>query len=102
MRLKDLQYDSLEPFVFLVGQTLFFFTVQEHTGLGKRVVLRLRESRLLTPSGRGREFTHPRDHSFAQPCICTWPQLVGAPREISHNITGMVLHIVSVGALHWS
>ena len=36
------------------------------TGLGKRVVPRLRESRLLAPSGRGREFTQPRDHSFAE------------------------------------
>ena len=35
------------------------------TGLGKRVVPRLRESRLLIPSGR--EFTQPKDNSFAQP-----------------------------------
>ena len=35
--------------------------------MGKIVVPRLRESRLLTPSGR--EFTQPRARSFAQPCI---------------------------------
>ena len=39
-----------------------------HTGLGKRVGPGLRESRLLTPSGHGGEFTQPRGHSFAQPC----------------------------------
>ena len=35
------------------------------TGLGKRVVPRLRE---LAPHGQETGFTQPRDHSFAQPC----------------------------------
>ena len=41
------------------------------TGLGKGVVPRLPESRLLTSLGR--KFTQPRDHSFPHPCtsICS-------------------------------
>ena len=34
-------------------QAFFPGPVQRYTGLGKRVIPRLRESRLLTPSGRG-------------------------------------------------
>ena len=49
-------------------------TVQPHNIQGwARVVPRLRESRLLTPSGHG--FTQPRDHSFVQSCILRGPQL---------------------------
>ena len=39
------------------------------TEVGERVVPRLRESRLMTPSGHGGEFTQPRDYSFAHPCM---------------------------------
>ena len=44
---------------------------RRYTGLGKRVVPRLCESRLLTLSlslVAGHEFMQPRDHSLAQPC----------------------------------
>ena len=40
------------------------------TGIGYKVVPRLRESRLLAPSGHGGEFTHPRAHLLADPCRC--------------------------------
>ena len=38
------------------------------TWIGQKVGPRLRESRLLAPSGRGGEFTQPREHLLADPC----------------------------------
>ena len=37
---------------------------------GRKAGSRLRESRLMTPSGRGGDFTQPRAHSFTQLCKC--------------------------------
>ena len=39
------------------------------TRIGYKVVPRFRESRLLVPSGAGAEFTQPRAHILADPCI---------------------------------
>ena len=45
---------------------------QSFTGIGKRMVPRLRDSRVLTsPLAAGARFTQPRDHSLADPCICS-------------------------------
>ena len=66
-------YRLWESMGFLIAYLLQTKVVRSRiTGLGTRVVLRLLDSRLLTPSVRtaGREFTQPRDHSFAHPCIC--------------------------------
>ena len=43
-------------------------TTSHSTELGERVGPRLGESHLLTPSGRGGDFTQPRAHSYAQLC----------------------------------
>ena len=46
-----------------------FESKELHKGIGNKVVPRLREYRLMAPSGRGGEFTQPRDHFLAVPCI---------------------------------
>ena len=41
----------------------------EITGIGYRMVPRLRVSRIWPPLAMGARFTQPRDHSLANPCI---------------------------------